>query len=452
MKSSSSAINILLETKKEYTTEVVKILSPFMIRFYESLYRDVCKQNKMTKYLLKEFQIELKQVSSMSEEKKMSLYEIIKEKYEWIDTLIRSIFVIRGQLITAMNHKNKSLHIKPIAPVEFIYKCYLEFARELWKQPNIYYHKLSISERQKNIHNLRKLAEHCIHEVIRGSMPFKDILPFVQINAIETSDDYTKVYYNEDHDNEYESDDEDEEEYTDEGNDDTSDDGAEVSDDEEQDEEDEDVAEDEEALEVNEKVKEEVEDGDETLGVNEKVKEDVEDKQKDLINEELESHDDVIFTESVVECENISEGRDQEHSPRDAIQDEHYDADIDEVNDKVNDKVNEEVNDEANDKANDEVTVFEDARKHVDTQDEDANGETNDETNTIVLELDKKEQKEYKEEQQLASDLDDQTKVIEIDFNKRVLCIEEQQTTPVNDNDLPGEDDIKTINIDNEFF
>lgn len=431
MKSSSSTINILLETKKEYTTEVVKILSPFMIKFYETLYRDVCKQNKMAKYLLKEFQIELKQVSSMSDAKKSSLHEIIKEKYEWIDTLIRSIFVIRGQLITAMNHKNKAMHIKPIASIEFIYKCYLEFARELWKQPNIYYHKLSISERQKNLHNLQRLAEHCIHEVIRDAMPFKDVIPFEQIDAIETSDDYTKVYYNEDHDNEYESSDDDDED----NNSEEEEDGdGEVEDD------DEDNYSDRDEYDIeDEKSDDEVDDGDGEEDENEDTeaveqqteheveedrnedKEDVEQQTNHAKHDEDETgnHDNIPIP-AVNSVDVKDEDLRTPSSPRDDIQDQHYDADIDEVNK--------------------EVIISDDNSKVVDEIDQRENEDTDNETNDTVLET-----LEDVKELEIEENNSNETKVIEIDFNKRVMSIEDEETTPVYE-------DIKTINIDNEFF
>jgi hypothetical protein len=453
MKSSSSAINILLETKKEYTTEIVKILTPFMMKYFEGVYKDVYKQNKITKYLLREFQIELKNVSGMTDEKKNTLYEIIKEKYEWLDTIIRSIFIIRGQIITAMNHKNKPLHIKPIPSTEFIYKCYLEFAREIWKQPNIYYHKLTISERQKNINELHRLAEHCIHEVIRNTMPFKDVISLEQIEGIESGEDYTKVYYNEESDSS--SDDEDEDE-----DDDDEDEDEDVLSEEDVDEEDislqgeDDEVDDDEVKDISgedgdiDEVKDIIgEDGD----IDEVKDISGEDGDIDEVNDDeeinVEDKDNIVVDDSGNDgdIEKVLVTKIQE-----PIEEENVNENVEEIqeslieNDTASDVIQEKEHEEPEKVVEDVLeTIIESVHMPV--------VEEEHKVIDINQAVDQTHEEEYKEFNINDHDTGE-TKVIEIDVNKKIMSIADDENIQKVEENVPTEEEIKTINIDNEFF
>ena len=60
--------------------------------------------------------------------------------------------------------------------IDVIHHCYISLAREIWKKPILFYHKLEKKDIQKNHIEINNLIKHSIKVAIKDLLPFKEIL------------------------------------------------------------------------------------------------------------------------------------------------------------------------------------------------------------------------------------------------------------------------------------
>ena len=195
-------VNLLLETKNEYAQELALILAPCLVEYYNKLYLDVLNKNKMNKLILREFQINIENVSKWTDSEKNLIYDNFKKKHEQIDVLINSVFFVRGKLITSIRGGVDKTLLDIETPQAFIYNCFLEMARIIWQRPNIFYHKISSIEKQKCARKIETIAQKTILETIRKCMPLKTITPSKTniVKQIDSDDHFTTIKYEENDD------------------------------------------------------------------------------------------------------------------------------------------------------------------------------------------------------------------------------------------------------------
>ena len=116
-------INILVEAKKEYTSQLQKILRPRLYEGFKSMYEDIInilskeleKNKTQNSSLIKTFQKMLKDIPQWNQ-------EIIKNEYsriekisncDYIDNLIEAVFITNTKILTSVQiNDSKSLNIK----------------------------------------------------------------------------------------------------------------------------------------------------------------------------------------------------------------------------------------------------------------------------------------------------------------------------------------------------
>lgn len=195
---------MLLQTKNEYLHELVNVLKPYIVEHFQEMYNEVKSQNKIHKYILREFQNKLCVVSKWSEEQKQDMYSKIKHDSEWIEKLINSVFVMKTQVLTSIKSGHISVHIEN--PENFIHKCFLNTSRMLWKRPDILYHRVSDFEIQKKKKEFEDMIRHVVKETIRKSLPMKDILntylkeATTTVKSIDRDENHTYITYGGDQD------------------------------------------------------------------------------------------------------------------------------------------------------------------------------------------------------------------------------------------------------------
>ena len=195
-------VNLLLETKNEYAQELALILAPCLVEHYNNLYADVLNKNKINKLILREFQINIENVSKWTDSQKNLIFDNLKTQHEQIDVLINSVFFVRGKLITSIRGGVDKIPLDIKSPQEFIYNCFLEMARIIWQRPNLFYHKISSIEKQKCARKIETIAQKIILETIRKCMPLKTITPSKTniVKQIESDDHFTTIKYEENDD------------------------------------------------------------------------------------------------------------------------------------------------------------------------------------------------------------------------------------------------------------
>jgi len=170
------SLAVLVDAKTEYTYQFIHIIKPSIYKCINNLFI----KSKKEKYVLKKFQEELSLIPLWNQ-------TIIDEEYnnivklsncDWLDELITAVFVSHTRILTSinMNKEKGKINLKIPKTSYFIHKCYIDVARNIWKNSFLFDDRESNQNKQKNRRECEKLIENTIIETIRKEIPLKDIL------------------------------------------------------------------------------------------------------------------------------------------------------------------------------------------------------------------------------------------------------------------------------------
>ena len=73
---------------------------------------------------------------------------------DWLDDLITAVFISHTKILTSIGTNSNNSNIDLVIPkiTTFIHKCYINIAREIWKNP-YFFTKIQLLLNIKNIHN-----------------------------------------------------------------------------------------------------------------------------------------------------------------------------------------------------------------------------------------------------------------------------------------------------------
>ena len=95
---------------------------------------------------------------------------------DWLEDLITAVFISHTKILASLGNNSKRVNLTIPKSSNFIHKCYINGAREMWKNPYLFDENVSSSEYQKNIKYIENLIEESIHQTIRKALPVKEIL------------------------------------------------------------------------------------------------------------------------------------------------------------------------------------------------------------------------------------------------------------------------------------
>lgn len=175
-------MNFLVETKNEYTIQLVNILTPHIFEGFESIYlesRKIIKKGEENK-LLKAFQQFIKRIPSWN----ANLIETETKRIEtasqcdFIDNLLKAVIKANIILLTNNNIKKEDIDEKylDIPLSKFIHKCYVECARQFYTSPYLFYHDIKPIDKKRNQRDCNEIIKSSIKEAIRKMLPVQHIL------------------------------------------------------------------------------------------------------------------------------------------------------------------------------------------------------------------------------------------------------------------------------------
>ncbi|MAE83981.1 MAG: hypothetical protein CMB80_14665 [Flammeovirgaceae bacterium] len=178
----SASIPILVDAKTEYTKQLTSILKVFLYDGIKSIYVDCknyCVENKQNTVLLT-FQEALSKIPKWNQDIIDTETErIIKESNcDWLADLITAVFVSHTKILISIKPKKNTSKINlqiPKLPV-FIHKCYIECAREFWKNPYLFDDNINQCDYQRNMRDCETIISLCICETVRKLLPVKHIV------------------------------------------------------------------------------------------------------------------------------------------------------------------------------------------------------------------------------------------------------------------------------------
>ena len=195
-------VALLVDAKEEYTKQLVSILKPCIYQGIKSIYidaKDICHQDNAPDNVLMVFQDLLSRIPKWSQDIITKEYDRISSisKCDYIDDLLKVVYVSHIKVLTIVHsaQRNKKISIKVPSGSHFIHLCYIECAREFWKDPYLFSDRGSKFEQQKNMRDSENMISECISETIRKQLPVRNILkdflnePDEDINEAEEETD-----------------------------------------------------------------------------------------------------------------------------------------------------------------------------------------------------------------------------------------------------------------------
>jgi hypothetical protein len=186
-------LNFLVETKQEYTTQLINILTPLIFEGLTSIYSEVLSIS-VPENILKNFQCFLQRIPKWNNDlikRETSRIMNSTKSFSWLEDLIKATLKANIVVLTYNPSFKNQVKVDPslyqnIKIEDFIHKVYIECARELWNNPYLFYHLYQPIELKRNQRDTIMLIKDCIKEAIRKLLPVKHILQIYLGEEIES--------------------------------------------------------------------------------------------------------------------------------------------------------------------------------------------------------------------------------------------------------------------------
>ena len=172
--------SIFSQAKIEYTKQLIDILiAPIYDKFMNIYNESKILYSKDTNIdIIHIFRDELSKIptwnNTIIEEEVETIINI--SNCDWIDDLITAVFISNTKILASLNTNQKKINLIIPKTVNFIHKCYINIARELWKNPYLFDTNTSGYEQQQNIKSIEIIIKESIEFTIRKLIPLKDII------------------------------------------------------------------------------------------------------------------------------------------------------------------------------------------------------------------------------------------------------------------------------------
>ena len=185
-------INGLQESRNEYCSRLITILTPCIIDGVKSIFEEswkLCNENdEKAKYLMT-FQNFLSRVPKWNPNIISQECSRIKEKSNcsYISDLITCVHILQLKMLSCMRVGTKQKKVNVNVPVleDFVHKVYTNVARKIYT--NVYLFEIGITslKSQKNSRDLEIIIRECILQTIRENIPVEELLKLYMNETVE---------------------------------------------------------------------------------------------------------------------------------------------------------------------------------------------------------------------------------------------------------------------------
>ena len=146
--------------KIEYNKQLIDVLKYPIYDKFKSIY----DESKNHDSIINGFRLKLNDIPKWNTDiLENEIENIINlSNCDWIDDLITAVFVSHIKILASINNKEKQINLVIPKSINFIHKCFINIARELWKNPYLFDESITGWEYQRNI----KMIESIIIESI----------------------------------------------------------------------------------------------------------------------------------------------------------------------------------------------------------------------------------------------------------------------------------------------
>ena len=167
-------LNVLVEAKKEYLSQLCNLMCPVMIQAFQDIYVEAQKLSK-GKRVLMQYQKLLKEVPNWNDHIVKQNSDNVCNSCSWFSDLLAAVFVSFVKILSSVRLKTDTKKISIKLPTNdlFVHTCYINAAKDLYKDPYIYDEEMNEHVRDS------KLSERftaCIEVTIKDLLPIQQIL------------------------------------------------------------------------------------------------------------------------------------------------------------------------------------------------------------------------------------------------------------------------------------
>ena len=185
-------VSALHESKNEWGSRLVTILTPLIIDGYKSILDEsikLCRENGENEKYLMTFQNLISRIPKWNNEIIENERKRICDKSgcNYLEDLVTCVHIIQLKILTAMRvgQKQKKIDINIPKLDDFIHKTYINVARKIYK--NVYLFEVNVQplQMQKNYRELEIIVQECILNTLRESIPVEAILKAYMDETVE---------------------------------------------------------------------------------------------------------------------------------------------------------------------------------------------------------------------------------------------------------------------------
>ena len=195
------SVTSLYESKNEWASRLVNILTPLVQEGFRSIFDEsvkLCVGNKEQDKYLMTFQNLLSRVPKWNPNIIKDETSRIKERSTcgYLEDLITCVHIIHLKCMTVMRvgSKQKKVDIKIPQLSDFIHKIYVNSARKLYSNVYIFEKGIPPLHTQRNNREFEIIVKECIYNTIRDNIPVEDL---IKMYLEETIEDVVEVTENE---------------------------------------------------------------------------------------------------------------------------------------------------------------------------------------------------------------------------------------------------------------
>ena len=185
-------VSALHESKNEWGSRLVTILTPLIVDGYRSILDEsikLCRENKEPDKYLMTFQNLISRIpkwnAQIIETERKRICE--KSGCTYLEDLVTCVHIIQLKILTAMRvgQKQKKIDIHIPKLDDFIHKTYINVARKVYK--NVYLFEVNVMplQIQKNHRELEIIVQECILNTLREGIPVEAILKAYMDETVE---------------------------------------------------------------------------------------------------------------------------------------------------------------------------------------------------------------------------------------------------------------------------
>jgi hypothetical protein len=185
-------VSSLHESRNEWSSRLVTILTPLIIDGYKSILDEaikLCKENGETDKYLMTFQNFISRIpkwnATIIETERKRICE--KSGCNYLEDLVTCVHIIQLKILTAMRvgQKQKKIDINIPKLDDFIHKTYVNVARKVYKNVYLFETNIPPLQMQKHHRELEVIVQECILNTLRESIPVEAILKAYMDETVE---------------------------------------------------------------------------------------------------------------------------------------------------------------------------------------------------------------------------------------------------------------------------